>query len=952
MTHRVRTFVTLVLAGLAVAAAGAQTQAPPKVTSPKEQFGHEIGADYVLPNYTQLTAYWQKLDKESDRMILQSIGKTAEGRDHYMAIISAPENLKKMDRYKEIARRLAQAEGLTDEQARALAAEGRAVVWIDGGLHATEVLGAQQLTELVYQMVSRTDAETTRILRDVILLAVHANPDGMELVSNWYMRESEPTRRSTGGIPRLYQKYIGHDNNRDFYMSAQPETTNMNRVMYLEWFPQIMYNHHQTGPTGTVLFAPPFRDPFNLNFDPLVPLGIDLVGAAIHGRFAAEGKAGATMRRGANYSTWFNGGLRTTSYFHNMIGILTETIGNPTPMEIPFVPQRQLASGDLPFPITPQKWHFRQSIEYSISANRAILDLASKHREDFLFNIYQMGRNSIQRGSRDTWTVWPKRLEAVQAAIARDRQAAAEGQPGGAFNPAAVVGGFAASADSKYFAMLRDPALRDPRGYIIPADQADFLTATKFVNTLMKTGVVVHRATAEFLLGGRAYPAGSYVVKTAQAFRPHVLDMFEPQDHPNDFQFPGGPPIPPYDNAGYTLAYQMGVQFDRILDGFDGPFERLSGQQKPAAGVVYHVPGATGYVTSHRVNDAFIAVNRLLKSNEDVYWLRDPLAIGAIAQGPGAMYIPAKPTTRAVLERAAAELGLTFHGVSKPPAGESYRLRPVRIGLWDQYGGSMPSGWVRWMFEQFEFPFEVVYPPTLDAGDLRKQFDVLVFVGGAIPERDGRAGGPGGGLPAEFRSASPQNIPAEFQGRVGSVTVAKTVPQLRRFVDEGGTLIAIGSSTSIARHFGLPVGNALVEKTAEGERALPRDKFYVPGSVLRAAIDNTHPVAYGMPTQADVFFDNSPVFTLDPSATLKGARAIAWFDSATPLRSGWAWGQHYLNRGIAAIEAPVGKGKVFLFGPEVTFRSQPHGTYKLFFNAIYYGPAQAVRPMPAMTSGQ
>ena len=258
-----------------------------------------------------------------------------------------------------------------------------------------------------------------RFLRDVIILAVHANPDGMELVSDWYMRNSDQTKRETNSIPRLYQKYIGHDNNRDFYMSAQPESINMNHQLYREWFPQIMYNHHQTGPTGTVLFAPPFRDPANYVYHPLVVTGLDVVGAAMHNRFVAENKPGATMRRGSNYSTWWNGGLRTTVYFHNMIGLLTESIGHPTPMEVAFVPDRQIMSGDLPFPIEPQKWHFRQSIEYSITANRAVLDVASRNRETFLFNIYKMGKDSIEKGSKDTWTVYPRRLQAVKDEIAQ-----------------------------------------------------------------------------------------------------------------------------------------------------------------------------------------------------------------------------------------------------------------------------------------------------------------------------------------------------------------------------------------------------------------------------------------------------------------------------------------------------------------------------------------------------
>src|SRR5919108_4401970 len=384
-----------------VLAVGLNAQnAPQNLTSPKEQFGHEIGADYVLPDYTQFVAYWQTLARESDRMVLDTIGLTAEGRPQLMAIITSPANHSNLARYREIAARLARAEGLDDASARRLAQEGRAVVWIDGGLHATEVLGAQQLTETVYQLVSRDDPETQRILDDVIILAVHANPDGMELVSNWYMRNPDARRRSTSGIPRLYQKYSGHDNNRDFYASTQPETENMNRVMYTEWYPQIVYNHHQSGPAGTVMFAPPFRDPFNHNYDPLIPIGIDLVGAAMHDRFLREDKPGVTMRTGANYSTWWNGGLRTTVYFHNMIGLLTETIGNPTPQEIPFIPRRQNPPGDLPAPIEPQRGHFRQSVDYSVTANYAVLDIASRRRDTFLYNIYRMGRNAIERGSR------------------------------------------------------------------------------------------------------------------------------------------------------------------------------------------------------------------------------------------------------------------------------------------------------------------------------------------------------------------------------------------------------------------------------------------------------------------------------------------------------------------------------------------------------------------------
>ena len=592
-----RSLVPLAVAvSLIAATASAQTAAvsrPPtaialKVTTPQQFFGHEIGADYVLPNYTKFTEFVKKLDAESDRMIVQSIGKTAEGRDQLMAIITAPENFKKLDRYKQIARQLAQAEGLTDEQARSLAKEGKAVIWIDGGLHATEVLGAQQLTETIYQFVSRTDEETIRILKDVIILAAHANPDGMEMVSDWYMRRSDPKQRSTAQIPRLYQKYVGHDNNRDFYMMNQPESRNINRILYREWFPQIVYNHHQTGPTGTVMFSPPFRDPFNHVYDPLVVNTLDQVGAAMHARFDAEGKPGVTTRSGSNYSTWWNGGLRTMPYFHNQVGLLTETIGNPTPEEIAFVPDRLLAKNDYPWPIAPQTWHFRQSVDYSLTANYAVLDFAQRYRETLLYNIYVMGRNSVKRGSADTWTDYPSRVAAVKAEIAKEMKLEAS-------DTRMSQGGRAQGVPAKYFPLLRKPELRDARAYIISADAGDLLTATKFVNILIRAGLTVHRASAPFSAGGKQYPAGSFVFKAAQAFRPHLLDMFEPQDHPNDLQYPGGPPIPPYDNAGWTLAYLMGLKFDRVLDA-RGWAVREARRRDHAASRQGHRDGGRGWL--------------------------------------------------------------------------------------------------------------------------------------------------------------------------------------------------------------------------------------------------------------------------------------------------------------------------------------------------------------------
>ncbi len=897
-----RALAALLLAAALPFAAVAQG----RLTTPKQFFGHEIGEDYWLPNYTQFAKYWETLAKESDRMVLDTIGLTAEGRPQLMAIVSSPENIQNREKYRQIAERLSHAEGLTTAQAQALAKEGKAIVWIDGGLHATEVLGPNQLIETNWQFVSQNDEETLRILNDVIIVFVHANPDGMELVANWYMRESDPKKRNMQ-IPRLYQKYIGHDNNRDFYAVNQPETWNMNKAMYLEWFPQIMYNHHQTGPAGTVMFAPPFRDPMNYNLHSQIMTGLDQVGSAMHARFVAEDKPGVTMRGGMLYSTWWNGGLRTAAYFHNVIGILTETIGNPTPMRIPFVPDKLLRNADLPLPIQPQEWHFRQSIDYSVTANRAILDFAQRFRQTVLYRNWQMGSEEIADGNADSWTVWPKRLAAMKQAIAdaTPARSGADADRFGRFQNAAAI-------DPKFKDMLYTKELRDPRGYIVPASQADFPTALKFIEKLQKNAIVVHRATAAFTVNGKAYPAGSIVVKTNQAYRPYVLDMFEPQDHPNDFRFPGAPPTPPYDNAGYTLALQMGVQFDRVLDGFDCPCERIEPTNLVTAPAGVVAKSGT-WKLSPVQNDAFAAVARFLKGGVEVYRGFD-----------GNFYVASNGKSRPIAEKAAKELGVTF-AEGKRPAG-AQKVTAPRIALFDRYGGQMPSGHTRWLLEQFGMPYSDIYPQELDAGNLRAKYDVIVFPDGSIPAAagGGRRGGFGGMGP------DTNSLPPEWRKTTGNVTVEKTIPQLKAFMEAGGRIVTIGSSTSLAQHLGLPVESYLTE---DG-KPLPQEKFYVPGSILKASFDTTAMVAKGMSAQANVFFDNSPVFKLGPDAASKGIKRIAWYEPS-PLVSGWAWGESYLGGGTAIAEAPVGAGTLYLFGPEILFRAQPHGTFRLFFNALY-----------------
>ncbi len=840
------------------------------VTTPKEFFGFDVCQDYHLANYAQLVDYWRTLQKESGRIKLVSIGKTEEGRDQYMALISDPSNIRNAEAIRKTAERISKAKDIAnDDEFWKLAKKSKTVIWIDGGLHANETLGAQQLIETAYRLVAGNDDDTKRILKDVMILLVHANPDGMDLVSNWYMRRKEPEKRSLANIPELYQKYAGHDNNRDLFQMNLAESRNMNRILYETWYPQVLYNHHQTAPQGTVMFIPPFRNPYNYHVDPLTQNATDLVGMHMHHRLLSEGKGGTVMRDGASFNSWWNGGVRTTTYFHNMVGILTETFGTPNPSPLRFLPERQVPSIDLPKPETARLWKMRDSLEYEVSANMAILDYASRYRERLLYAVYRAAKNSIERGGKDHWTRYPSRIKELGEKA------------------------------------LEDPTLRDARAYVVHADQPNLGAAQRFVENLLRAGVEV--SVAEETKGN--IRKGSYIIRCDQAYRPHILDMFEPQDYPNDFRYPGGPPIAPYDSAGYTPAFSMGVKFDRL---FEAPSVAARVVKSAVDRVEVAERKGTRFFLPLTDNDSFRTANLALKAGLTVLQTEEGFEISG------------QETDLATL-RWESPFGqwLTRR---EPANGNGLSHRMPRIGLWDRFGGSMPSGWMRWLFDNFGFDYKVVFPPQFTAENLKTNFDVIVLPDGALGARDPI----GDNTPRNPIDDDP-TVDAKYKGRWGNLG-NEEAKALDEFVKAGGHVVAIGSSSAaIAERLSLPVRNALVEADENGRmRAIANTKFYIPGSILQVKLNRTDLTA-GLEERLDVMFDSSPAFQVAADAPVS---IVAMFDTDKPLRSGWAWGQERLKGLTSIADVKWGKGRVLVCGPEINFRGQTHGAFKILFNAL------------------
>lgn len=867
-----------------------------QVPSPTEFFGHEVGADYKLINYTDMMRYFRTIEGASKRMKLVDIGETSYGQRMMMAVISSPENLANIEKLRTISVKMAHPGDLDQAGADRLAAAGKPVVWIDAGLHATETIAGQNIIELVWQMNSRNDAEVMRILDEVVLLATPVNPDGYELVANAYMATADAAAGKGGSTstPVLYQRYIGHDNNRDFYACNQKEAQNISRVFCHDWCPQIVYNHHQSAPRNTIIYTPPFRDPFNYLVDPLVVRGIEIVSAHMNNRFALEDKPGVISRSGAPYSGWWNGGLRSTSYFHNMIGILTESFGRPEPTMIKQPLSRRLPYHDYPQPIGAQMWHARQTIEYLQTANFAILDYASRFGNELLHGMHKMSSRAIANGRKDYWTTTP-----------------------------ALVNEAKKREDDSVFS---DPEWRDPRAYVLPADQPNWSGVMRFARSLWHCGVDMHYANESFPLNGKVMPAGSLVIRCDQPYRAHLLDMMEPQWHPDDLR--DGKPIPPYDAAGWTMAMQTDVTVERTFEQLKGPFEAITSlpsyprRDLPQSGSFWLLD----------VQDlhSITAVNRLLAAGCTVEYANS-----------GHYVVPVAPGSSQVLSKATRELGVVAVA-AKLGSEKRRKLAPVRVGLFDVYGGNMATGWDQWLLEQFEFPVQLVWGDRVQRGDLRADFDVLIFHTGLPGPRD---------LTRAMRQRKPPNFAAlkkalppfqdwsDIEARATKLTGEKALPAIREFVQQGGTLMALGREVDkVIRHFGLPikVGTYIASDDPEAEdvmRKTTRDEYYVPGSLMAIQVDTSHEIARGVSLDlAAMLYRSATILEVEEGA--KDVEVVAHYRNHDTLLSGWAIGTEYLHGKAGVVAARVGKGRILLYGIDATYRGQPTGTAKMFFQGI------------------
>jgi hypothetical protein len=863
MRHRL-----ILTAALVLRAAFAQ-----EITSPEKFFGFQLGADKKMARWDKIVEYYGVLEKQSGgRMKVINMGPTSEGNPFLMVIMTAPANFAKLDRLREVNLRLSDPRGLTEAQAHALVDEGKAVVVQSMSMHATEIGGTQMAPELAYDLLARKDEETRRILDNVIFIEVPCfNPDGEIMVTDWYNKQLGTPYEGTNP-PWLYQKYAGHDNNRDAFQTNIPDSQYMAKILFTDWRPEAYVDHHGMGANGARIFLPPYAEPMRPYADPILWRELSWYGAHMAYKEEEANLSGAI--NDAIYSGWGHFGFHWITPFHNIAGMLTESAAArlATPQ---FMHPDELRGNTRNLPVYEAEtifpnpwpggwWHLRDIVERQKVSAWATLDLAARNRETVLWNAYLKGKRQTERG-----------------------------------------------------------AAGKPAAYLISTLQHDPLTSIKMIDKLLGQGIEIQRASKAFTTStGMMYPEGSFVISLAQPKMGLIRYLLGRTFYPDNewTRNRDGSPIRPYDMATDTMFEYMGVRVDPVDELDEVAVEKVTGPIQPAGKVTR---GPNGYSMDGRLNDSFRALNLLFDKGVAVRRADKPSA----GLRPGDFLVAAG--SEGVLETVARQTGVDFTPLRGAVSAGAHDMKRQRVAMYQRFGGgNIDEGWSRLVLEQFGFPYTSIFDPEIKAGNLTDKYDVLVIpndstatitgeapnAGGTAAGRGGRGGGGGGGRGG--------NTPPEYRTGLGT----EGVNAIRDFVQKGGTLVTLNAATAFpVERLGIGVRNVLAGKTTT--------EFWCPGSTLKVTFDNTNPLAYGMPTHGLALYLDSPAFEITaPSA--ENYETIVRYADRELLESGWLVGEENLARKAAVVSAKLGQGRVVLIGFPAQHRAQTHGTYKLLFNAL------------------
>jgi hypothetical protein len=561
--------------GLVLAAAALAWAAPP---APEQFFGHKMGADRTMPEWSKVVEYFRQLGAGSDRVQFLEYGRSTEGRPMVAGILSAPETLRRLEHYRQIQMRLSDPRRTSEAEAAQLAAEGKTIVMITCSVHATEIASTQTAVEFAWRLATSNDAAVKRILGNtIVILAPSINPDGVDIVGAWY-RKTLGTPYEGTSPPELYQKYVGHDNNRDWYFFTQAETRAIVTKLQNAWHPQIVYDVHQMGPTSARIFVPPYLDPVDPNVDPLIIQEANMIGTTMAADLTASGRQGVAVN--AMYDFWTP--ARHYQSYHGGIRILSESASArlASPIHLNF---DQLSTQALGYSPRERTWNFidpwpggdwrlRDIVDDQLVAMESLCTLAAQRREAFLRGFYAINKRAAARET--------------------------------------------------------------PFAFVVPARQSDPGAAKKLLETLVFGDVEIERASAPFEAGGRQYDAGSYVIRMQQPFSSFAKTLLERQKYPDLRMYPGGPPKRPYDVTAQTLPLLLGVAVDTLNDKFQAQLAAAREFRfEPASVLPTGALAASDSESWRKVNEAWkagTAVWRDPKSGDFYMGARKPAAAVAL----------------------------------------------------------------------------------------------------------------------------------------------------------------------------------------------------------------------------------------------------------------------------------------------------------------------------------
>jgi len=852
---------------------GAQT-----IPSPRDVIGFEVGADKSLADWHQILGYFTKLAAATPSVRMDTLGPTTMGKPFVLVTVSSPENMRRLESIRAAQARLADPRGLAEADEARLEAGQPSVVLISCNIHSDEIASSQMAMQLAYRLVT-DDSLKKQLANTVVLLIPSMNPDGEQMIVEWY-KKNLGTQWEGGPLPWLYQKYVGHDNNRDFFMVTQQETKLVTALLYKRWFPEVFYDVHQMGAEGARLFVPPFLDPMDPNIDPLIIRGIAQIGAEMAMALESKGKSGVVDR--AIYDVWWNGGARSTPTRHNMIGLLTEAasvkIASPitqtskdlTGHERGLPRYEQTVSFPNPWP--PGVWRLRDIVDYELIAAEALIRLAAQDRTDYVRNFVALGRRQLALAEKDSI-----------------------------------------------------------KAYIIPRVQRDAYATSRLLEVLHEGGVEVKEQE------------NGWIVPMAQPYRAHAKDLLEIQHYPKRELWPGGPPDPPYDVTGWTLPLQMGVRAI-ALDSMPHLDEKFAAMIGGGGNVRTAFVGGRVYrAFSASDSRAYLEATRALKNGGTVRVTRGdvlvelraptrrggpgqrtggnagrPSGAGAPPQGPPPGEAPGAVGQGPAMARIPGEAGVML-------------LHIPRIGLYKPWTANIDEGWTRWVLEQFEFPYTTLTDSAVKAGKLRDHYDALIVSDMSL--RELRDGMPASDVPPPY---------AGGLGRSGIEALAAFVRGGGTLVllDHASELATDALGVQVKR---ITVSRKLDENGGGEAADQQHESLYAPGSILRVLVDGSQSTAFGMPDTAAVYFTNSVTFDV-PAGSPVRVIARYPERAEDILLSGYLQGAQAIAGKAAAVEASVGGGRVIMFGFRPQHRGQSYLTFRMLFNALLTSGGQRATP--------